>query len=527
MTPLSDVDAYMSSDFDEVLSDFKGYWDGIMASSMTLELPEDRLNRMYKAVLAQLFVNADADIMPYGSEPSQYSGNLYGIEESYAMMALAYAGFIDDAQRYMTATYLTPRFLQKVPVYTEYANRHQQYRNGMIPSFAVGLYRVVRDKTWICEQLPLLRQCAEWTIENRRLTMVDDGEKPLHWGLLPKWSYGGDLSKLQCYTLFSNLACWKGLVDTSWLLGELGDSSSARRYREEAADYRKCIDRAIEGAYLPDHKPPCLPLHLYVTDPEPQGEHSDFYHVMSIILLHLLALEPGGKYERFITDYIEKTNRTFCLMPRFRRDVGAGGINGIYGIGYVLSKLHQDRIDEFVLAFYGYLAFNLERETFVSRETNVIYASDLHVISPYKVPDASDPLPCASAVALNYLRHMLVTEELEGPGRFSGNLRVLCGVPRAWFRDGRQIRFGPAPTHFGEMSCAVTSDVDREHIHATIRPPKRDPWNTIKLRLRHPDGLQIRSVTVNGKPWKEFDAEGEIITLLPGQEEFRVEAMYR
>jgi len=397
----------------------------------------------------------------------------------------------------------------------------------MISSFAVGLYRVVRDKTWIREHLPLLRQCAEWTIENRRRTMIDDGDRPLHWGLLPKWSYGGDLSKLQCYTLFSNLACWKGLVDTAWLLGELGDSASSRRYREEAADYRKCIDHAIEGTFLPDHNPPCLPLHLYVKNPEPQGEHSDFYHVMSVILLHLMAFEPGGRHECFITEFLEKTNRMFCLMPRFRRDVGAGGINGIYGIGYVLSKLHQDKIDEFILAFYGYLAFNLERETFVSRETNLIYASDLHVASSYPVPDASDPLPCSSAVALNYLRHLLVTEELDGPGRFSGNLRVLWGAPRAWFRDGRQIRFGPAPTHFGTMTCEVTSDVARGTIQAIIRPPKRSKWTSLKLRLRHPDELPFRQVTVNGEPWKEFDAKCEIITLLPGQEKYRVEVTYR
>ena len=184
-------------------------------------------------------------------------------------------------------------------------------------------------------------------------------------------------------------------------------------------------------------------------------------------------------------------------------------------------------IDEFILAFYGYLAFNLERETFVSRETNLIYASDLHVISSYKVPDASDPLPCASAVALNYLRHMLVTEELEGPGRFSGNLRVLWGAPRAWFSGGKQIRFGPTPTHFGTMSCAVTSDVAGGCIHALIQPPKHNGWKTIKLRLRHPDGLPFRRVTVNEEPWDEFNPEAEIITLLSGHEEYRVEVTYR
>jgi hypothetical protein len=247
---------------------------------------------------------------------------------------------------------------------------------------------------------------------------------------------------------------------------------------------------------------------------------------MSVILLHLQAFEPGGRHERFITDYLEQTNRMFCLMPRYRSNVGDGGLDAIYGIGYALSKLYQDKIDEFLLAFYGYIVFNLERETFASRETNLIYASDLHASSSYPIPDASDPLPCSGAVALQYLRHLLVTEELEGPGQFTGNLCVLYGAPRAWFRDGRQIKFGPAPTHYGTMSCTVTSNVAQGCIHALIQPPTRNAWNTLKVRLRHPDGLPIRRVTVNGKPWAGVDAKSELIALQPGQEVYRVEVVY-
>jgi hypothetical protein len=35
----------------------------------------------------------------------------------------------------------------------------------------------------------------------------------------------------------------------------------------------------------------------------------------------------------------------------------------------------------------------------------------------------------------------------------------------------------------------------------------------IKLRLRVPEGHEIRSVTMNGRPWTQFDAQQETVTL--------------
>jgi hypothetical protein len=121
---------------------------------------------------------------------------------------------------------------------------------------------------------------------------------------------------------------------------------------------------------------------------------------------------------------------------------------------------------------------------------------------------------------------MLVTEELHGPGLFSGNLLVLFGTPRAWFQDGKKITFTAAPTHFGKISCTVVSEVSRGRIEALIRPPSRNVWGALKLRLRHPDGLPIQRVTVNGKPWQAMNAKHELITLQPGMDTYRVVVEY-
>lgn len=510
-------------EWEAALGRLRRYWDALLPRQTWIDLPEGRLNRLQRAVLTQLLINADGDIMPYGSRPGAYEGQLYGVEEGFAMMALAQFGLADDAARYMDGTYLTEEFMRKVEEYSGYGDRHQQYRNGLQPMYAIELYRLTGDRRWIDGHLDLIRDAAEWTIEQRRRTMVEEGgERPLHWGLLPKWSYGGDIAGLQCHALYPNFACWRGMLETAWLMERLGDEEAARRYRDEAADYREVLDRVVDASYREEHEPPFLPLRVY--GEEPVGD--DYYQLFAGTLLHLFPFDLSGHRVGWVTDFLEEDNLVFCLMPRFRRDVGPGGLDGLYGLGYMLTRLHQDRVEEFLLGFYAYLAFNLERETFAARETNLLYASDLHVRSEYRVPDISDPVPCSAAVPLLLLRAMLVTEEVRGGALPGPELKLLHGAPRRWFADGERIRFRQMPTAFGEVSCEVTSRVGEGRIEAVVLLPKREPWEAVRLRLRHPEGTPMRAVTVNGRPWTEFDAEREVITLRPGADSCRVVVSY-
>ena len=269
----------------------------------------------------------------------------------------------------------------------------------------------------------------------------------------------------------------------------------------------------MDGSYISDHRPPFLPLRLYADRPD---EQMDYYQLFAGLILDLAPYEKGNKHFRWIADFLEQDNRMFCLLSRFRRDVGPGGLDALYAKGYILAKLRQDSVREFLLGFYAFLAFNMDHETFTSRETNLLYASDLHIRSSYRVPDVSDPIPCSSAVALQLLRHMLVSEEASEPGEFSGGLLLLPAVPRAWLRDGRTIGLTNAPTQFGPVSLKVRSTVDSGRIEARVVASGLKKCRTIRLRIRHPEARLPRSVIVNGKPWSDFDPAGEWV-VLPGE----------
>jgi hypothetical protein len=83
-----------------------------------------------------------------------------------------------------------------------------------------------------------------------------------------------------------------------------------------------------------------------------------------------------------------------------------------------------------------------------------------------------------------------------------------------------------APTNFGKVSYTIRSGVSSGHIDADIEPPKERPPQKIVIRLRHPEGKPMRSVTVQGKPHKDFDPAKETVTLAPSAGPITVRAAY-
>jgi hypothetical protein len=99
-------------------------------------------------------------------------------------------------------------------------------------------------------------------------------------------------------------------------------------------------------------------------------------------------------------------------------------------------------------------------------------------------------------------------------------------VTNHWMKDGLSITVGNAPTRFGKVSYTIMSKVANGEIDAVVQLPKDCTAKKVVLRLRHPDGKPIQSVTVQDKPCTEFDAKKETITLTPGDETVTIRAKY-
>jgi hypothetical protein len=131
----------------------------------------------------------------------------------------------------------------------------------------------------------------------------------------------------------------------------------------------------------------------------------------------------------------------------------------------------------------------------------------------------SDPDNGTAGWFMENFRDMLVMEEGQ-------SLWIARATPRAWLEQGKKIRVDNAPTYFGLLAYEIVSDADHGRIAATVEMPSRKPPQNVLLRLRHPKQSPMKSVTVNGKPWADFDAGKEIVRLHELTGTVKVEASY-
>ena len=99
-------------------------------------------------------------------------------------------------------------------------------------------------------------------------------------------------------------------------------------------------------------------------------------------------------------------------------------------------------------------------------------------------------------------------------------------TPRAWLEQGKKISVKNAPTYFGTLAYEIVSDVNNGKITATLEIPSRNPPKSVVVRFRHPQSAPIKSVTVNGKGWSDFDPTKEIIRLHDVRGSVNVKAVY-
>ncbi len=129
--------------------------------------------------------------------------------------------------------------------------------------------------------------------------------------------------------------------------------------------------------------------------------------------------------------------------------------------------------------------------------------------------------PSTDGAWFELYRNMLV-RETDGE-----TLLLAQAAPRKWLEDGKKIVVERAPTHFGEVSCRIQSRAASGSIAATIEPPVRRSPRALLVRLRHPDSKPIRSVTVNGEPWTDFDPAREWVRIPnPAGRRYEVVALY-
>jgi hypothetical protein len=129
--------------------------------------------------------------------------------------------------------------------------------------------------------------------------------------------------------------------------------------------------------------------------------------------------------------------------------------------------------------------------------------------------------PSTDGAWFELYRNMLVQEGDDDA------LLLAQATPRAWLSDGKRIELARVPTYFGELAMTIESRAGSGEIRADVQMPAARRPETLLVRLRHPEARPIRSVTVNGRPWQDFDASSERVRVPdPGESRYVIVARY-
>lgn len=212
------------------------------------------------------------------------------------------------------------------------------------------------------------------------------------------------------------------------------------------------------------------------------------------------VLPPNGKDSREMADHLEddmylREGWGDYPAAQSKRDwFHLGGFSKVQPYYSRLVEIYamRDDVKPFIRSYFNMIA-------------SLIDPSNLTIwehFDHYGAPDKTHE----TGVFLQQTRFMFVDER-------GDELWLAPMVTNNWLKDGMVVAVGHAPTRFGDTGFRIESHVKQGFIEATIDAPSRTRPSAVVIRLRHPGGLRMRSVTVNGKPWKAFDAIHEIVRI--------------
>ena len=174
--------------------------------------------------------------------------------------------------------------------------------------------------------------------------------------------------------------------------------------------------------------------------------------------------------------------------------------------GYIIymhayGLIQHDFIREYLLLLNSIMAHHYTRGSWTATEVREIDPNNTSY--PYATP--------AQVVVPLMTRWMLVFEDPQ-----SGELWLTKGTPRSWLEDGKKISVSAAPTRYGPLTFQIASSLRNKKVEALLDLPAAPMGARIHLRLRAPEGNQMSSVTVDGQAWRDFDPASETIILPAG-----------
>ena len=489
------------ADFRTKLDEVAAWWEAWIGRGTRFDVPEQRVMDAYRAWITWGFLNVPKRGEVYHiCDGTGFYDVVFGASAAHFCHVLDCLGYTEQAATYYDST-LTFQEADGV-----FAINSGFIDNGAMLWSMARHYQVTRDEAWLKRMTPTMLRLCNWALEKRQHNLGDHGFHPNtrlpDQGLVRYRPYC-DYPAPAVYLPADIYHVW-GMKEVARVFENAGMKKEAARLRTEAEAYLGDIVESMKRSAVWRDGMRMLPMFpetqalLRETDYLAKG----YYALCAPYILETGLFPPGSWQHKALLGAMERRQGLVLGQARFY-----DWIDHAYTYGYWQDCLDRGESKRVVLGFYGMMAYGMSRGTYSPVEVTDHRTGENHKTLPHTY---------SCSMQLRLLRNMLLREE--------GDTLVLAGaVPRPWLEPGKTIAVNDAPTIFGKVSYRLTAAADGKSVAVRIVPPERGDWSgRIRLRLRHPLHLSVRSVEGLGPVSAETDVEEVVLWPVRQPVEFKV-----
>jgi len=481
-------------------------WDDLLAESLTLEIPDQRIANMARHAIIRSMMGRSAGFPKYGVVNKNYGGTEHdGFPDTFTVEteAMLEWGLNQSAAAYID-NYLT-RFVRDDGTILYRGPETGQF--GRMLTVCAMYGDRGGDAALILRHAPRINAIADSLLGMRKKALALDPADPAY-GMISGWSEADAVLEAdpQRYMrpYFSNSCeAARGFRDLGRVWQRIGDPA-LHAYGAMLENESQAILRDLEVAMkrstltvvgetsLPTIAGAKEPFHIALQRDRSDPQWRSYRSWME--MLHSGLLDDDRIAQ--VVDYRERHHDIILGVPMaygYRTYEMAGFLS--YGHGFGL--IHADRIREALLMTYSLMAHQYTRGMWLAPETRRLAKGEW--ASAYCSPaELSMPL---------VTRWLLAFEDPRDE-----SLWLAKGMPRQWLAAGTPIDIQRIPTRWGRVGYRL--EPRGNVIRATIQLPENGIPKA-KIRLRHPEERRLRSVTINGRAVSREAFDDETITLPP------------
>ncbi len=506
MVAPENLNTLLKIDYDSARSATLNFWSDMIARGAQFQVPEKAVNELFRASLWHAMMlprrhggtgeNVQIDL-PYSNFAYQQTGTPWPINQAVYVDYMLYGlrGYPQIATEELRAMY---RNNQEIDGRIDGNANWGAYTPGMLYAVAQN-FLLFRDRKMLDEVLPDSLKALDWCLEQmQKASEVKGPYRRLFSAPLNDGTGNGVWAFNQAY-MYAGL---EGFGEVLKMIGNpradaaLAAAQSLRHAIENGFGHASMLSPLVQ---LRDHTwTPYVPSDVLTPRRLLEQWYPADVDTGTVHLLRLGALPAGG---RFADDLLNDQEDNLYYKEWGMTD------EPVYD-PQATAYLLRDDPKAVIRDFYSMMACAFSHTVFEPLEHRWGHQE-------YFGPPSTD------GSWFNIYRHMLINQLPDGA------LILAEATPRKWLTDGNTIEIRQAPTQFGQISFTITSQAASGKLLATIMMPERSRPATLLIRFRHPEAKPMRSVTVNGKAWSDFDTAKEWVRIRrPDQPRYEVVAQY-